>query len=44
MTVKKLQEILEKRFPGLKVTIEENVIQIGQMKIDYPKARALARS
>jgi hypothetical protein len=30
-----LQEALEKRFPGLKITITDDKIRIGQVTIDY---------
>lgn len=38
-----IKAALEKRFPGLKITIGPEFIKIGQTTIDYKRARELAR-
>ncbi len=42
MTKKRIIEVLQKRFPGHKIEAGPDYISIGQLKINYDRARELA--
>ena len=43
MSNNQIQAALEKKFPGHKIKIEDGKVWIGQVVVDYTRARKLAK-